>query len=895
MISTISNLLKGNAQNHILPFFWQHGEEENVLREYMKVIHESNIGAVCVESRPHPDFCGEKWWKDMDVILDEAQKRDMKIWILDDSHFPTGYANGALEHAPEEVCRQGICYEGRTIKGKGNSISLDITKFLKKKNTKHSFLDIVTGIGKKTRVFSGDILLSAVAVCMEHPGKEVDLLPHITNGKLHWNVPKGTWRIGLCKLSRNCGTHRNYINMMNPDSCRILIDAVYEPHWEHYKEYFGNTIAGFFSDEPELGNGIMYSNEPLGADQDLPWSHTLEPALAERLGAEWKNCMPYLWDSMLDPKKTAQVRFIYMDVVTQAVKSAFSEQIGDWCRLHGVEYIGHMVEDNNNHARTGGSLGHYFRGLAGQDMAGIDDIGGQVIPQGEDKPNTFMHFTKRDGEFYHYILGKLGPSLAAIDSKKRGRTMCEIFGNYGWSEGLRLERFLADHFMVNGINYFVPHAFSPKKFPDPDCPPHFYAHGHNPQYKHFKSLMGYINRVCSLINGGSHVSPVAMLYHGEAEWTGEAMLMQKPARKLLDAQINFDIIPTDVFRDKEYYHTDLSQEFRVNTQIYRAFVIPYAQFVSATLVDAIQTLNSLNVPVIFLERFPDGCYDDEVNLAPMLKRCKVISLDNFIDYLQEKGLTEILLKPEDNRIRYLHYEKEIDLYYFINEGTKKYRGTIILPQTGPLYAYHAWDNILEEVDHEEINESCHVQLELEPYQSCILVFDDADKNLLRKPLQDIVKGGQEIAFCNKWLRKICDSISYPHFSFQKEIVLPDNLEKEFPQFSGWVRYENQFELSSQKHTVLMITDAYEGVEVFINGISAGIQVTPTYRFDITHLIQPGLNDVAIEVSTTLERERASAKNKSIQERLMMKKELAPIGITGQIRVFVEKTEKYKEE
>lgn len=41
-----------------ISFFWQHGEEEAVLREYMKVIDESNIKAVCVESRPHPDFCG---------------------------------------------------------------------------------------------------------------------------------------------------------------------------------------------------------------------------------------------------------------------------------------------------------------------------------------------------------------------------------------------------------------------------------------------------------------------------------------------------------------------------------------------------------------------------------------------------------------------------------------------------------------------------------------------------------------------------------------------------------------------------------------------------------------------------------------------------------------------
>ena len=102
----------------------------------------------------------------------------------------------------------------------------------------------------------------------------------------------------------------------------------------------------------------------------------------KRQGEDWKNSLLYLWENDLDAARTARIRYVYMDAVTKSVQRAFSEQIGNWCRARGVEYIGHMIEDNNGHARTGGSLGHYFRGLAGQDMAGIDDIGGQVMPQG---------------------------------------------------------------------------------------------------------------------------------------------------------------------------------------------------------------------------------------------------------------------------------------------------------------------------------------------------------------------------------------------------------------------------------------------------------------------------------------------------------------------------------
>lgn len=33
----------------------------------------------------------------MDVIMDEARKRNMRVWVLDDAHFPSGYCNGLVE------------------------------------------------------------------------------------------------------------------------------------------------------------------------------------------------------------------------------------------------------------------------------------------------------------------------------------------------------------------------------------------------------------------------------------------------------------------------------------------------------------------------------------------------------------------------------------------------------------------------------------------------------------------------------------------------------------------------------------------------------------------------------------------------------------------------------
>jgi hypothetical protein len=99
----------------------------------------------------------------------------------------------------------------------------------------------------------------------------------------------------------------------------------------------------------------------------------------------------------------------------------------------------------------------------------IESKGGRVIDFIIDLVPFRWPAGETDSEFFHYGLAKLGVSLAHLDPKKQGRTMCEVYGAYGWTEGLKLMKWLTDHMLVRGVNYFVPHAFTQKAFPDPDC------------------------------------------------------------------------------------------------------------------------------------------------------------------------------------------------------------------------------------------------------------------------------------------------------------------------------------------------------------------------------------------------------------------------------------------
>ena len=891
MSDKIKVLLEGKGENYIFPFFWQHGETEEVLRKYMKVIHEANIGAVCVESRPHPDFCGEQWWHDMDIILEEAKKYGMKVWILDDSHFPTGFANGAMKEQPLELYRQSItCKQYAGVGGETITIpreALDNAEpfepNMMEKMMTHNSAD------GATKQFDDDRMLGVYAIRQDgadgfvNPENRIDLSSAITEEGLEFVVPEGNWKIYVTQLTRNRGPHRDYINMMDKASCKVQIEAVYEPHWEHYKEEFGKTIAGFFSDEPELGNGHLYDqNNGLGCSptMDYPWSRELEMRLKEELGEDFAGQLALLWEQDADAAETARVRYAYMDGVSRLVEEDFSWPIGEWCRAHGVEYIGHLIEDNNHASKTGSSLGHFFRGLAGQDMAGIDDIGGQVMPGQEDVDLNMPPFHSRNGSFYHYGLGKLGNSAAAIEPLKKGNSMCEIFGAYGWGEGVRLEKYLLDHFMVRGINHFVPHAFSGKEYPDPDCPPHFYAHGNNPQYRHFGALMAYGNRVLELINGGRHVAPAAILYHGESDWMGEAMASDIVGHQLYDHQIDYDYIPQDVFLDENVYDMEITEgKLRVNTQEYKVLIVPELQFVTPHMKEAVKKMQEAHFPVYFINRLPEGGAGE------------VVPLDELVAKLSGQGVNELSIEPENNRVRYYHYEHQDGsaVYLFVNEGDDIYEGNVQIPDERDCYIYDAWENTVyrAEVLREEDKKAKKVSLSLEPLKSQIVIFDQKEnvEEVLKQEKRPLVVSGEEVKLGTVWKRSICRSIDYPKFGEKKGICLPDLLHEEEPIFSGFVRYENQFEGKAGETYVLEISDAYEGVEVFVNGRSLGIQIVPTYRFDLSSEIQDGVNELVIEVATTLEREASQFPNPYAK---YIGQDVTPTcksGISGTVKIY----------
>ena len=885
MIERINQVLADHGENYIMPFFWQHGEEEPVLRDYMRAIQDCGIEAVCVESRPHPDFCGDQWWHDMDIILDEARTRNMKVWILDDAHFPTGQANGAMDNAPKELCKQYLFYNVIDISGPTPSAELNIARLSHRITPPLNSLAWVRALAispdspapdlrSTIRKFDDDEFLAVVAAKAVGKGIDastlIDITDHVNEHQiLRWDVPAGFWRVFVLYRTRNGMGATNYINMLSFQSCTKQLEAVYEPHWRHYATDFGKTIAGFFSDEPALGNINGGYENWIGNPVPISWSDEVEAELKARLGKDYLRLMPAIWYSSSSDGETARIRYIYMDVITRLVEKDFSLQIGNWCAAHGVQYIGHTIEDNNQHARMGQSLGHQFRGLAGQHMGGVDCIGDQVYPAKDVsfRSGSFIWGSaspERDGEFYHYILGKLASSNGHLDPRKQGNSMCEIFGDYGWEAGTRLEKYLTDHFLVRGVNHFVPHAFSPKPFPDRDCPPHFYAHGYNPLYRPFGKLMHYMNRMCHLLSGGTHHAPVGLLYHAEAEWSGREdgyMLMQKPAHILLDNQIDFDILWSDLFVETDRFDVKLDAKvLKVGSETFRALVVPYTKYVTRGFATFASLATRIGFPVIFVDALPVAiCGEaDGTDAIAALGNCLVCSLEELPTHLKRVGAIDVLLEHPFPFLRYIRYSHENELFMFSNESVSDtFCGKVTVPTVGTPVFYDAMENRTAPVEYISVKTGTTFQLKLEPYQSIVIAFNTG------------ITPDAPIPFCNKktsltgpWTLSYSDALNraFDQFTETYELGMAKNLENlgiSHPNFSGVVRYTTRFQLPANGTLLLELENAYEAAEVTVNGKKTGMAICPPYRFNLTGLVHPGENELAIDVFTTLDRVAAN--------------------------------------
>lgn len=810
MDTRLQDNLRGVQHNYVAPFLWLHGEDDELIIKEIDRIYDSGIRSVCLESRTHEDFAKSGWWDDIKLIFEECKKRNMNVWILDDKHFPSGYANGIFEEKYKELQPWGIT---------------------------ECHLDVVGPVTEGATMADcwleeeGDEIIAVVAA--KHiPNSEkyseiVDVTDGLNGDMVYFTLSEGMWRI-IFIIKTRCGyseRFRVFSDKLNPIATEKFIEEVYQPHYERFSEYFGNTFLGFFSDEPSFRNDTADGRFDIHmgeAFRHYPWGDTAKEKMKELYKDDWRTALAGLWfdiDGISD-----EARYNYMDIVSDEYRNNFCNKLADWCHGHGVEYIGHIIEDNNCHCETKNGAGHYFRSLDGQDMSGIDVVLHQIVPGlTECSSAGYVSYKHMNNDFFHYYIGKLGSSFAHIDEKKKGRAMCEIFGAYGWAEGTKIMKYLIDHMLVRGINYFVPHAFSPKPN-DTDCPPNFYDTGKNPQHKFFKKNMDYMNRMSYMLNDGKHIPTCAILYDAESRWINKDFLpLEKIAKELYDNLYDYDIIPVD--------YLDKIENGALNGEKYNLLIVPCSESIPNYVLNKLKTTDIKVITVS--EKGYDSVFEN-------------ITLDSLVDYMQDNKYCEVQSDYKGIFLRYYHYTRDdAHIYMFSNEGINDTINTKVRLSafdSGKYIEYDAFENTacIKESDGE-------IEINLSPYHSIMLIFGDV-----------LLDGIAEYEEYNIKSEKILTpeftiSVAERNAEEYKLYKVTDKLcnitgAKELPHFSGHIKYEAEFEMEDDGKYMLDLGYVGEVAELYINDKFVGEKLFPPYRFDISEFVVKGKNKMTVIVS-----------------------------------------------
>ena len=825
----LSDILHGNEDNYLFPFYWQRGDHTERIGEQIQRIYESGCRAICVESRPHPDFCGERWWRDFGIILEEARRRDMTVWLLDDDKFPTGHAAGMIAKKHPELAKWMLVEHHVDVVGP----AADIALLHEKSRPDHELIGVYA---YKRRA-------DAIESSIQDP---IDLTALIDGDYLYWSVPSGVWRVFFYYRSRR-GAQPEYIDMINPDSVRVLIDAVYESHYEHFGEYFGNTFVGFFSDEPCFGNQIFgeqrfdfgFYEAKIGKPSlALPWNDAVRSAMTEYLGFDPLPHLNLLWyEDGVGGDLQSPIRYAYMDAITKLYSECFNRQLSEWCHAHGVMYIGHIIEDMNCGMRRG--VGHYFRALKWQDMSGIDVVLHQIMPGMEHFVHTAHCATGvSDGTFFHYILAKLGASLAHLTPEMHGRAMCEVFGAYGYGEDTPLMKYLIDHLLVRGINHFVPHAFS-SKYPDKDCPPHFGAEGHDPSLEAFGALMRYTNKASHLLTDLSHIADVALLYHADSEWSSRfmnAMNMQPAAKTLYDAHFDYDIVCADMLESAEVHRSRLV----LSGESFGTLIVPYADHIPSGLAARLSELAEKGLEIIFIDALPENARI----------KATVLSVDALIPHLRTIIKPDVCVADEHPMLRIFHGVRDgNDIFMIFNESVSESVSTSI---TLPCRGEFARLDLATDLAFRDFTENGTVEVKLLPIQSLYLVFGDAAE--LDAPMQEIAHQ----AVTPHVRLELADSDDLSKFTPYAELdeLINVTSPKHLPDFSGKMKYTFTIDprpelLKDARRILIDLGRVGQNASLRINGEEMGIRFCAPYAFDITDALKRGARELEVVVSNTV--------------------------------------------
>jgi len=752
----------------------------------------------------------------------EAAKRNMRLWIQDESDYPSGFAGGYITERYPEQGMQDIVADIQVRVQPGQTLTMPVPP--------------------------DTLAIIAIETDTSQQIKQVIPIPVPKDLQLKWLTPNEgstprephyNWQVQFVRHIYLSSPTRNFnradgtrakdgtytiIDYLDPKATDTFLSIVHETYRKAVGDQFGKIVLGFFGDEPDYSSGI-------------PWTPTLLEQFKKQKGYD---PAPYIsqWFSHKPTEESRRANADYSDVWSNIFRSSFFGEQAAWAKKYNVEYLVHL-----NHEETMLALEHsegdFFRDERFVGVPGIDNLD-QLVPNLVHQPDGTWNINNNF------------PKLASSSAHLFGRP--QVWAEEGGGVGID-GKYQLDFQVVRGVNALqirVPvlqrgPAGEATTGPAPAVPPEA------------PMIAWYTNRAGYLMAIGRPAAQVGLYHPGNSIWMGgeDAQEADRSTTKLgwelFEHQVDWD------YFDEQSLSSVATLEnggFKnLSGQVYRAIVLPSMTVITRTGLEHLQAFAKSGGEVIFVGKTPRLILDRtfmDAKEKPDLSFATLIEPSGEITPQVMAALPspDVKLDAAFPRLTYTHRAwSDGDMYYFFNESDKAESRVATIAGHGKA---QAWDlgtgeiHLMTGATYEA--NAVKIPLVLGPYEAKVIVVGPLPKGVAA-PEPSFAAGSTVAELDGDWTLDLNGK--------QLTTALKSWEELGANSFTGPATYHRQFTATKTpkgKHIYLEIDRVNDYARVTLNGKELEAHSWQPYRWDVTSALKTGANDLAIEVNTTLARQ-----------------------------------------
>ncbi|MBQ2803096.1 MAG: hypothetical protein IJF07_04270 [Lachnospiraceae bacterium] len=446
----LSELLYPSEEFTPIPFWFFNDVPDNErIRAQLADYKEKGVHAIVLHPRiglpEEIGYLSKEYFAVVHFLVKTASEFGMKIVLYDEGMYPSGSAHGMVVAASPEYASKGITIV--STPGESEIICrLSGQRYLVYEETKGTIRGIHFG---------------------EDDGEE--------------------------KAKRSA-------DILNPDAVDLFIQLTHDRYYEELKEYFGNTIIAFFTDEPcALGRNAEGYRE---------WVPTLKEELT-RAGGKLEEL-----EGLFNNQENATTK-LYHKLIKRHLRENFYRKLSEWCEVHGIALMGHPEASDDVEEQL------YFH-IPGQDL---------ILRRVSPETGGLKEFDS--------VQAKLSADIARHLGRRRNANECFGVcsrGGIPWYFKAQDMKWYIDWLGVRGVNLFVPHAFyysvagARKDERPPDVGPN------NIWWAHYRKFSDYMKRLSWLMTDSVNCTKVAVLCDNN-------QVPYQELASLYENQIEFNYLP----------------------------------------------------------------------------------------------------------------------------------------------------------------------------------------------------------------------------------------------------------------------------------------------------------------------------------------------------------------